>query len=239
VDDDEITSDPDDRAIARALGAEVDDEESGMIDSRALDEYRVTLSHLPFDEVSPPPDLETRVVEAALARRPSSTTALQRTGDRRRTVIRWGALGAVAAAAAVVVGVLLTTNTPTTHPSASIQTVAVTRDDVDAVLAKPDTRTGTLAGEGIRGEVALASNGEGYVYDTAVTVPAGKVTWLWLDTGEGFVGVGPVTDPAQGVEFDVEGPVDDVRGVALSFETAAATPGTPSSAPAVAELRTR
>ena len=84
--------DAEDRAIARALDA---DDAASLVtgvgsaddDMSATDEYREALSYLPFAEVEPAPELEDRVVAAALARRPADVPALERVA-RRRSIAR-------------------------------------------------------------------------------------------------------------------------------------------------------
>ena len=227
-----------DRAIARALDEPLNGNGSEGGDDTVVDEYRTALSHLPFDEVSPPPDLEERVMKAALERRPSLTISLERARLRRRTQVRWAALGAVAVAAAAIVAVLLVDTSSTEQPTGSIETVAVQRADLDAALANPETRSGAFTGDPARGFVALTPAGNGFLYDYAANAPTGRAAWLWLVTRDGDkVRVGRLPDPPNGeVEFHVDGDVDAVRAVELSIEPDEITPRQPSDTSATASL---
>jgi anti-sigma-K factor RskA len=242
--------DDEDRAIARALDAMEDDEvtvgdagdgdaSDGTIDLEALDDYRTALSHLPFDEVTPPSDLEARVMAEAVTRRPSTTVSLDRARYQRRSRIRWAAIATATVAAAAIVAALLVDTDRTTQPSGSIETVAAQRADVDAALADPATRTGTLSGAGVQGLVALDPDGSGFVYDLDIAPTTNSPTaWLWLDTRDGPVRVGELPAPAPGdVEFTVDGDVDEVRSIGVSFEPAGETPEKPSADAVTATLR--
>ncbi len=79
------TWDDEDRAIAQALDAGID---GGPVDERAVAEYREVLGHLPLEPITPPSDLEDRVVAAALGRRPAGTAALDAARSRRRSRLR-------------------------------------------------------------------------------------------------------------------------------------------------------
>jgi anti-sigma-K factor RskA len=231
--------DDEDRAIARALDEPVNGDDMDIADDDTMtDEYRTALSHLPFEEIAPPPDLEERVMAAALERRSSQTVSLERARHRRRTRVRWAALGAVAVAAAAIVAVLLVDTSSTQQPSGSIETVAVQRADLDAALANPATRSGAFTGDPARGFVALTPDGDGFLYDYAANAPAGRTAWLWLVTSDGDkVRVGRLPNPPNGeVEFNVDGDVDAVRAVALSIEPDDITPEQPSDSNATASL---
>jgi hypothetical protein len=239
------SNDDEDRAIARALDArldtgDIDDADIGpetASEREALDEYRIALSHLSIEELPPPPELEERVMTEALARRPSSTTSLDRARLRRRTQIRWAALGAAVVAAAAIVAALLVDTSTTQQPSGSVEAVAVQRSDIDAALAAPDTRTGTFSGTAATGRVALEADGDGFLYDLTVTDSSGRTPWMWLDTVDGTtMRVDELPAGAHEVEFKVEGDVDSVRGIVVSLEEAGVTPEQPSSDTALAAL---
>jgi hypothetical protein len=228
------TWDDDDRAIARALGADAADAEAigddAPLDDRAVAEYEAVLAHLPFDAVEPAPELEESVIAAALARRPAAARAMDRrrtARDPRRSVSRrWiGAGVALVAAAAIIVA--LAVSRPTTgpgNPGARIQPAAAT-DSVARVLAAPGTRegvlrTGTAASVG---RVALGLDGQGYLYD--LSTARSSPQWLWLETATGAVRVGRMP-AASTVHFVVRGDVEEVKGV---FVTNDATPGSPTA----------
>jgi hypothetical protein len=129
-----------------------------MSDDMWGDEDRAVLAHMPFDELAPPPDLENRVMDAALTRRPAA-----RPRGRRGPAILAGL--AIAALIAGVVMIAVTHHT-VVAPTRVIATSA-THADVDRVLAERGVRTGTFSGGG--GRVALAPDGRGYLYDLAAT----------------------------------------------------------------------
>jgi anti-sigma-K factor RskA len=209
-----------DRAIARALGA--DNTEVPAVDTEALDEYRMLLAHLPFEEVAPPPGLEDRVLAAALRTRPAGISTLD-PARRRRNKWRWATLGAAAAAAAAVVAFVAITND---EPQPSV------RGEIGPIAQREPpagSRTATLQGVGPVGEVVLAPDGNGTIRDLTLPDPAaGRVFWVWLRTDGEPVRLGALTDAdAAMVGFRVIGDVDAVRGVFVTLEPAGTTPAQP------------
>jgi hypothetical protein len=215
------TWDDDDRAIARALGADAP-AGGATADVDAVADYETVLGFLPFAEVEPPPDLEDRVVTAALARRPAAARAI----DTKRAVTepgrghvsrRWIGAAAAAVVAAAIIVVLVAGRTPSVpgSPAGRIAPAAATGDAAQ-VIAAPDTRRGVLrtpAGAA-GGAVALGAQGSGYLTGLELA-PRGSPYWLWLDTGPSPVRVGSLPDAAT-VHFVVRGDVDSVRGVIIS-----------------------
>jgi hypothetical protein len=195
----------DDRAIARALG--LDNEPSGP-DGDA-DAYREVLAHL-SDDVAPPAGLEDRVVDAALARRPAATTAISGAARRRRTRARVAGLSAaVAVVAGVVIAVLIANSASTTKPANRVEPIAVSRDDVARLAARPGARTGTLS-NGL-GHVVLAADGQGYVYDLTRSDPVA----VWVDAGSRRTRLGAAA-PQDGILGFRVGHADDVTAVELT-----------------------
>lgn len=169
--------DDDDRAIARALGANAD-ADTGGADDELTDEYRQLLDHL-TDEIPPRPDLEDDVVAAALARRPATVRSVE--GPRRRTDrVRVAALVAAVAAAVVVVGLIVgDRSSGPSAPTAHVSLATVERADVAALLRRSGTRTGQFRPVlPTGGRVALGTDGTGIVYDlrTDASVSLGLVS---------------------------------------------------------------
>jgi hypothetical protein len=230
--------DDEDRAIARALGAEVPDGEAAPApDPAAVAEYEAVLAALPFDAVAPRPELEHEMVATALARRPAAARAIgSAPSHRRRTVSpRWIATGvAVAAAAAIAVALAVGgTATGPASPGGRIAPAAAT-GSVERVLAQPGTRTGVLHAPdgGTTGKVALGADGQGFLYQLT-PAPAGAARWLWLDTGTEKIRVGRLGDASR-VHFVVRGDVNAVKRVLVTTERG--TPATPGRVRSVATL---
>jgi hypothetical protein len=162
----------DDDAIARALGGD-----DASADDAATAEFRRVLTHMPFAEVEPPPDLEERVLAAARARRRGVTRSLGRRPARpfRRAGV---ALLAAAAAIAAVVALAVEARDPA-GPRGRIENVAAPRADVARLTSERGARLGVFSGDA--GRVVLTRDGAGYIYDLAadeveVGVEAGSAT---------------------------------------------------------------
>jgi hypothetical protein len=246
--------DDEDRAIARALGADVpvdhgtsaeratddapDDEATAddATDDATFADYEAVVAMLPFEAVAPAPELEDRVVAAALARRPATIRSIDpavRSADTKRnagkparahSTRRWVGAGVAAVAAAAIVVVLLAGRTPSGSGSTGgrIQPAAA-NGGVARVLAEPGTRQGVLRSPtGVSGgRVVLDPSGSGYL--TGLRIPsAGTTEWLWLDTASP-VRVGPIPR-ASTVHFVVHGDVSAVRGVIITTDPAASEP---------------
>jgi hypothetical protein len=203
--------DDEERAIARALDAP--DVEPGPIDARALDDYQAVLSHLPVEEITPPDELEDRVIAAALARRSADTVALEPgRAKRRRNRIRVGVLAA-AAAAAVIVGVVFVANnaTPDAEPDGRVALATTTRDDAEVIAATAGARVGSF-GSGT-GLVALGPDGRGAVYDLA----DGRRVGIGLVTDGETTAIGTAVPSNGVVAFSVDEP-ERVDAIALLID---------------------
>jgi hypothetical protein len=223
-----------DRAIARAFG----------VDADALGEYEAVLAALPFDAVAPRSELENEVVTAALARRPAAARAIAtqrgaggRSRRGRSTALRWVAIGAAVAAAAAI-AVALAAGRPASGPGSPGGRIApaASTAGVAQVLAQPGARTGVLRttnGE-TAGRVALAPDGQGFLYELTPAPPGAQPRWLWLLTGSDPVRVGRITD-ARTVHFIVRGDVSAVAGVIVTTEQG--TPVRPGPVRSKATLR--
>jgi hypothetical protein len=188
------TWDDEDRAIAAALG--MDAPGAGAGDPPNVDAYRNVVAHLPFDEIAPPPDLEERVVAAALAKRapgePRRPTiaSLDRARARRRSVTRIGAL--VAATAAAVIAVVALANSPESAPSKVSGRIEPVAANVVAVLRDPPA--GTRIGAFDRSSrVFLLPDGRGYIQG----VQGAPV--VWIDSARASLRLGPATVGRDGV----------------------------------------
>jgi hypothetical protein len=193
------TWDEEDRAIARALDVSDD---GGPVDERAIDEYREVLGHLPDERVAPPSDLEDRIVAAALAQRPATTSTLDRARAQRRSRLRAATLGAVAVAAAIIVAVLVMTHDSSSPlPKGRIASVAASRPDIDALLRQPGTRTGTF--DHGRGKVVLGQTGKGTVY----ALGPSEVVSVWIESERGTAASLGSAVPIDGaIAFSVDHP---------------------------------
>jgi hypothetical protein len=202
------TWDAEDRAIARALDAASDDETTGA-DEHLVDEYRDVLGHISVPEVTPPADLEDRIVAAALRQRAATVPALERHRTRTIRRIRLAALGVAAVAAAIVIGLIVqsgTTGTPA--PGGHVRLATLQRADIDALLRAPGTRTGTFVPP--VGHVAIARDGNAAVYDLTATDPVS----IGLVSSGGTTIVGPARPTGGAIAFVVDHP-EHVTAVAL------------------------
>lgn len=199
------TWDDEDRAIARALDAiESPDEhtEPGAADEYLVDEYRDVLGHMPIPEAAPRPELEDQVVAAALARRPAAAPGLEQARARRARRprrLQVAALAIATLAAAVVIGVIVRTGPSETAPTAHVSLATVQRDDIDALLRAPGSRTGVLAKFG---RVVVAPDGNGAVYDTTTKDPFS----IGLVSKAGTTTIGPAQPTGGVIAFVVDHP---------------------------------
>lgn len=230
------SADHDDALIARALDQP---DAAAPLDEAGLAEYREVLSHLPFDEVAPPPQLEDRIMAAARAARPAaSPLSVERVARPSRRWRTW-ALPAVAAAAAAAAIVMVATEPDGGGGGRGGRDAALVARprpaDLAELLADPASRNLALVSAGGRqvGKAVLGTNGRGEVYD--LTLPAagtGETYWLWLTSDHGPVRVGELGGSPETAAFEVDGEVD---GAVLSVETAGSTPAEPG--PTAAEGR--
>jgi hypothetical protein len=192
--------DDEDRAIARALGADADVQAA---DERRVDEYREVLGHL-APETTPPPGLEDDVIAAALERRPAASPSVDGARRRRTNRIRVAVL-AVAVVAAAFVGVVIVhdeTSGPSA-PAAHISLAAVQQADVAALLGTPGTRHGDFRPVlPTRGSAALGTNGKGIVYDLRIDTPVS----LGLISDAGSTVIGPARPDNGAIGFVVDHP---------------------------------
>lgn len=189
--------DDEDRAIARALGADVD-----AVDEQRVDEYREVLAHL-APEAAPRADLEDDVVAAALARRPAVTTSVDGARRRRANRLRVAVLVAAVVAFALVAGLIVSErDTGTPAPSAHLLTT-VQRPDVTALSRAPGTRSGVFRPVlPTRGRVLLGANGKGVVYDLRTDAPVS----LGLISSGGSTVIGPTRAVNGSIGFLVDHP---------------------------------
>jgi hypothetical protein len=229
-----------DRVIARVLDLEDGDE--AAMDRATLDEYRRVAAHLPFEEVAPAPELEDRVVAAALAVRPPAAHSIDARA-RRRATARWVTLGAAAAAAVAVVTFMFTTSDDTGTVGGRVDPIR-TDFPVQELVGEPGTRDAELSSEGVgpdqppAGRVALAPDGDGVLYDLNLpaTMP-GEVVWVWLVVEDEAVPIGAIRDSAtEIVPFHVTGASSTVAGVAMSIEPTSERPDMPGPVVARADL---
>ena len=197
--------DDEDRAIARAIGASppASADTDAQADERHEEEYRELLEHL-APEMAPRPDLEDDVIAAALARRPAATPSVDRARRRRANRVRVAVLAA-AVVAAVFVGALIVRDGSggPPAPAAHLSLAAVQRADVEALLRKPGTRHGVFRPVlPTRGTVALATNGEGIVYDLRTDAP---VSLGLISNGRSTV-IGPAAAVNGAIGFVVDHP---------------------------------
>ena len=88
------------------------------------DDDRAVLAHLPFDEVTPPPELEERTMAAALARRPAGTDEVAAARQRRRSRVRMLIAAAAAIVAVVAIGALVATRNQSSGSPNRIEAVS-------------------------------------------------------------------------------------------------------------------
>jgi hypothetical protein len=210
------TWDDEDRAIARALDAvpDVDGDVDVDVDTqgaeRALvDSYREVLAELPVAEIAPRPELEARVVSAAIDRRRATVASIGSRRDHRFSRVRLAALTAAAVAAAVVIGLIVSSgSTSSTTPGGSVSLATQQHADVDALARSPGAYTGEF-GNG-HGRVVIAADGRSAVYDLASDDPV----VISLSSAGGTTTLGPARPVGRIVTFSVDHP-GRVTSVAL------------------------
>jgi hypothetical protein len=89
------------QVIGRALHA-LDDIELDVADDVQVLEYQRVLSYVPFEEVTPPPALEARVLDAARAARQPDVPSLVARHRKTRRIVAVGSAAVVAAAVALM-----------------------------------------------------------------------------------------------------------------------------------------
>jgi hypothetical protein len=200
------TDEQEDAAIARAFNMDG----APDADAALVDEYRDVLGQLPDSELAPTPELEERMVAAALARRPAAARTLDAARKKQRSRARMAILGATAVAAAVVVAFMFVGgNSSSGVPTGQIQLSTSQAADVQAILQEPGVRVGTFSNGA--GKVALSPAGQGDAYELTAT---GPVT-IGLVSDDGSSSLEPAT-PVDGViGFGVDHP-DRVTAITLS-----------------------
>ena len=171
------------------------------VDEQLVDSYRDVLGEMPIPEITPPPELEDRVMAAALARRPAVVSTLDSARRRRNLRLRVVTLVAATVAAAVVVGVIVSKSS--SGPSTTGGHVALAgsqRADVAAILRAPGTRTAAF-GDG-HGRVAIGRDGHAAIYDLTDPGPVG----IGLVSRGGTTVIGPATPKSGVIEFVVDHP---------------------------------
>ena len=184
--------------IARALGVE-EGTQHVPVDDDAVREYREVLTHMPFDEMAPPADLEDRIVNAATTQRSPHATALdaRRARNRRRSRV---ALLAAAAAIVAVLAIVSATRSTSDLPTGQVQEVASARADVGALLDQPGARTGEF--DAVPGKVVLTPDGRGAIYDLNWTSPVNVL----VATRNSDVQIGSATAEDGVILFSVDHP---------------------------------
>jgi hypothetical protein len=200
--------DDEQRAIARALHA-APDAHTREADPRLVDRYLEVLADVSVSEIAPPPDLEERVVEAALARRRPSIPTLDLVRTRRHNRVRLAALFAATVAAALVVGLIVrggSTQSPT--PGGRVSLATQKHADVDGLVRSAGARSRAFA-NGV-GRVVIAADGRSAVYDLRGDEPIG----ISLVSAGGTTMLGPAPPVGGIVAFTVDHP-ERVTAVAL------------------------
>jgi hypothetical protein len=125
--------------------------------------------------------------------------------------LRAATLGVVAVAAAIIVAMLVTTHDSSSRlPKGRITSVAASRPDLDALLRRPGTRTGTF--DDGRGKVVLGRSGKGTIYGLAPSAGVG----VWLESDRGTAASLGSAIPIDGaIAFSVDHP-DLVTAVRLT-----------------------
>ena len=188
--------------IGRALHA-LDAIELDVADDADVLEYHQVLSYLSVDEITPPPALDARVLDAARAARKPEVPSLAARHRKTRRIVAVGAAGAVAAAVSLVLiigGGTNSTQTKVRLTDHAQQNFALT------LQTRPDHHAFKLTD--LNGKVVarvVMSGKEGALYDVEL-VPQDR--YAFAVTGHGdeqktVGGVGPVS--RNGFEFS--GPV--------------------------------
>jgi hypothetical protein len=238
--------DADDLAIARALDVLPTGAQADTVDPDLLADYLDVVTNLPFDEIAPPPPLENRVIDSALAARPATVSTIEGARERRRRFDRASTetvrsteptplrrrFAIVAAAAAVAallaLGSALLANRNDSPGAAPVSTVDhAQRVKLHRLEADPSASRSVLrsaSGTSV-GRVIVGSDGDAFIYDVSLPrAPAGHTYWLWLDTGSGVTRVGDLGPALVAAELHVRGPV---HGVIISSEPIGTTPASP------------
>jgi hypothetical protein len=174
-----------DLVIGRVLHAldTIDVDNDVDIDDDAR-EYFEVVSHLPFDEITPPADLEARVLDAAREVRAPEVPSLASRRRRARRIVAVGAAAAVAAAVTLVVIAGGGSNGSSTvvNPIGIATPATITRIADTHGASKFELRS-TTNGRRVA-SVAVTPRGELGLYDLALPRDGAGVYRFWV-TGSG------------------------------------------------------
>ena len=176
------------------------------------------LARLQPGAVSPPADVEDRIVAAALARRPATVGAtpsahavmsLDAARVRRRVRTRVAVLAAAIVAAAVVIGVIVQRGQSSPEvASGHFSLTTLQHRDIDALVRSPGARTGVFGS--VPGRVVVAAGGKAAVYDLRGV----QAVAIGLVSGGGTRILGPAPPTDGVIAFVVDHP-DRVVAVTL------------------------
>jgi hypothetical protein len=215
-----------DLVIGRVLHAldtiDVDNDVDIDVDAR---EYFEVVSHLPFEEITPPADLEARVLDAAREVRAPEVPSLASRRRRARRIVAVGAAAAVAAAVTLVVVVGGGSNVPSTRvdnigigKNPEIARITGTANASNFVLRS--TTTGRIVAK-----VAVTPSGELALYGIDLPDATNGRYRFWI-TGAGHQTV-PVVEPKSGTSYVVK-VHGEISGALISVEPVGTVPSAPS-----------
>jgi hypothetical protein len=210
-----------DELIGRALDAH-DDVRFDVDDDSEVREYLEVLSHMPFDEIAPAPELENRVLDAARAARNPDVPSLVAHRRRTRRIVALGAAAAIAAAVTLVV----IADTGKTNNETKVGFVSE-RSSANAFF-KGAHRTIALrdSDHAVVARVVMKGN-DGTVYSDSLPETPGITYWFWVIGSNGAVPVAPLDRVTVGNgTFQVHGLM---TGVAISSESAGTRPVQPGA----------
>jgi hypothetical protein len=200
-------------------------------------EYHEVVSHLPFEERTPPAALEARVLDAARAARAPEVPSL---AARRRRARRIVAVGAAAAVAAIVtLAVFVGGGSDVTGPRIDRYISHADPAVVSRLRAMPGAREFDLtntSGGGSVGSVVVTPNGDGAFSDPSLSDRPGVQYWFWVSDGNQNIRVGEIDPRGNGFLFTVHG-VSSMTGALVSAEPAGKTPSKPTQIVARGTLR--
>jgi hypothetical protein len=188
--------------IGRALHA-LDDIELDVADDADVLEYHQVLSYLSVDEITPPPALEARVLDAARAARAPEVPSLAVRHRKARRIVAVGAAGAVAAAVTLVLIVGGGTNSTQTK----VRLTDHAQQDFAATLqTRPDHHAFALVdGNGKVVAHVVMSGKEGALYNVEL-VPPDRYDFAVTGHGGEQKTVGPL-GPVSRNGYEFSGPV--------------------------------
>ena len=153
----------------------------------------------PSRRSSPAPGSRTRSSPSRSARRPAVVTTTASALARRR--VRLAALAVATIAAAVTIALIVAGGTSGgPAPGGHVSQVSLQRDDIDALLRAPGSRTGKFAP--VAGRVVIDTDGNAAVYALSGSAPLR----VGLVSGDGTAVVGPARPRAGAIAFVVDHP---------------------------------